>query len=83
MCNAVRTHPGHGESPHLQYRDDSGDSALFGTYVGDHVAVLADVRRELATFQGVEQHHLAPDERSRQRWVHPEIEEYVPELVDR
>jgi hypothetical protein len=50
--------------------------------VRDHVAVLADLGRDLPMLERVQQHHLPADEGppDRQR---TQIQQQVPQLVDR
>jgi hypothetical protein len=48
-----------------------------------HVTVLTDLRRDLPVLDLMQQHHLPADESPRHVQLVAEVEERVPQLVDR
>ena len=83
VCQAVGADPVERESHFLQLRHDSGDRRRVSPDIRDHVAVLADLRRNVSALERMQKDHLTPNHRPGCAQSIMEIHQDMPELVDR
>jgi hypothetical protein len=74
MRHAVWADSFESEPVALKGRNDLLDSGRCCTDVDNYIAVLADLRRNLAVLEPVQQHHLAVDQRPGHRERLTEVE---------
>jgi hypothetical protein len=72
-----------GEADPVELADGLGERMPVSTGICDDVAVLTGLKRYLAVFQSVEQHHLPCRERRWHGQAAGRVEQDVPELIDR
>ena len=83
MRDAVRAGKVRFEAGSHEGSDDIMDRGRPGADICDDVPVLADLRRHPPVLEGVQQNHLPTDEGPPERQLLAQVEQHVPQLVDR